>query len=288
MPFALGIFREILHSPEREFDDAEILRLTGKALSEKGWSVVLKKPEEIWMEKESLSRSLPELMFVMCEQEKILELLKAWQAAGSVIVNVPDGILNTYRVKTLPLLQKANLPFPKSEIILTSNHSAGLDEKIKDGKIWIKRSDVHNTQKGDVALIETAEQLKNSLKIFQDRGIASAVLQKHVDGDLIKFYGIGDPSDADSLWFKWFYHKNQDLKKYAFSQTELKQITSQTARCLGLEIYGGDGIVSDGGKIHIIDINAWPSFALFRDEASKAIAAHLDLKMKKLQKAGQR
>ena len=39
-PWCLGIFRERAHSPGREFDDAEILRLTGKHLEAKGFQDV--------------------------------------------------------------------------------------------------------------------------------------------------------------------------------------------------------------------------------------------------------
>jgi D-alanine-D-alanine ligase-like ATP-grasp enzyme len=41
---------------------------------------------------------------------------------------------------------------------------------------------------------------------------------------------------------------------------------------LGLEVYGGDAIVTPAGEIFLIDINAWPSFALYREEASLQIA----------------
>jgi hypothetical protein len=49
----------------------------------------------------------------------------------------------------------------------------------------------------------------------------------------------------------------------------------RAAAALGLEIYGGDCIVTRAGEIVLIDLNAWPSFALFREEAASAIAAYL-------------
>jgi hypothetical protein len=46
-PECWGIFRERAHSPGREFDDAEILRLTGKHLDAEGFYVSLETPDEI-------------------------------------------------------------------------------------------------------------------------------------------------------------------------------------------------------------------------------------------------
>ena len=42
-----GIFREEAHSPGRESDDTEILRLTAKGLEAKGFQVDLKTPDEL-------------------------------------------------------------------------------------------------------------------------------------------------------------------------------------------------------------------------------------------------
>ena len=42
-----GIFRERAHSPGREHDDTEILRLTGKHLEARGYQVDLKDPEDV-------------------------------------------------------------------------------------------------------------------------------------------------------------------------------------------------------------------------------------------------
>ena len=42
-----GIFRESTHSPGRESDDTEILRLTGKHLEAKGFHVELKTADEV-------------------------------------------------------------------------------------------------------------------------------------------------------------------------------------------------------------------------------------------------
>jgi hypothetical protein len=50
---------------------------------------------------------------------------------------------------------------------------------------------------------------------------------------------------------------------------------ARAAAALGLDVYGGDAIVSAAGAISIIDLNAWPSFALYRPVAASRIAALL-------------
>jgi hypothetical protein len=43
-------------------------------------------------------------------------------------------------------------------------------------------------------------------------------------------------------------------------------------------VYGGDAIASGNGALTLIDLNAWPSFALYRDEAAPVIASYLALR----------
>jgi hypothetical protein len=115
---------------------------------------------------------------------------------------------------------------------------------------------------------------------MQDRGIPRALLQEHIAGDLIKFYGVGevDPdatAENGAGWFQWFYHRGQDLKGYHFEPAELAAAASRAAAALGLEIFGGDAIATKDGRQVIIDLNAWPSFALYRETASGQIASYL-------------
>src|SRR5206468_2530718 len=107
-------------------------------------------------------------------------------------------------------------------------------------------------------------------------GISRAVVQRHVAGDLVKFYGVANPSEGGSpSWFQWFYHRDQNLSRYAFDPNALASATTRAAAALGLEVYGGDAIVAKSGAISVIDLNAWPSFALFRAQAAGHISGLL-------------
>ena len=45
------------------------------------------------------------------------------------------------------------------------------------------------------------------------------------------------------------------------------------AEAVGIEVYGGDCIVSSDGTFCLIDFNDWPSFSRCREEAAEAIAS---------------
>jgi hypothetical protein len=62
---------------------------------------------------------------------------------------------------------------------------------------------------------------------------------------------------------------------HAFEVTCLQRAALNAAAALGLEVFGGDAIIQASGEPIIIDINAWPSFALYRERAARLIADHL-------------
>src|SRR5439155_1563269 len=108
-----GIFRERTHSPGRESDDAEILRLTAKHLEAVGFQVSLKSAEEV----ESLSEAPPRCVFLMCEGAPVLRQLEAWQTSGVRQVNDPAAVLNTYRDRMIRQFEEANVPFIDSRVV---------------------------------------------------------------------------------------------------------------------------------------------------------------------------
>ncbi len=264
-----GIFRESAHSPGRETDDSEILRLTGKHLEARGFRVLIQSPEEVtWPLVER-----PHGVFFMCERLEILGHLRELAARGVPHVNAPEAVLNTYRDRMIALLEEAGVAFVPSRLVST----AGAEVAPEALPLWVKRGDVHNTQEGDVTFATTVEAVHAALAALAARGITQAVLQPHVEGDLVKFYGIGGNARADGTpaWFRSFYHKNQTLRGYPLDPVDLGRAVRRAAAALGLEVYGGDAIATRSGGTVLLDLNAWPSFALFREEAAERIAEHL-------------
>ncbi len=272
-PAAWGVYRELAHSPGRETDDADILKATAAELSARGYDVTLKTPDELPDE------NIPPFLFVMCERPAAVERLAAWERRGARIVNRPAGIRNTDRERTLALFAEHAVPFPRSVLVSTGDPRAAAFP----GACWVKRGDVHATEAGDVAHAADAGALAAHLERLAARGITRAVVQDHVPGDLVKFYGVAgihgeadaDPDANRPSWFEWFYHRDQELRSHAFDPSTLAASAARAAAALSLEVYGGDAIVSADGTISIIDLNAWPSFALFRGVAARQIAALL-------------
>ncbi len=261
-----GIYRELAHSPGRETDDAEILRATARELEGHGLTVALKSSDEL--PEDGDFDAIPAYLFVMCERIPVVEKLAAWERRGARIVNRPAGIRNTDRERTIGLFGEHKVPYPKSVLVPTAAPAAF------EGPCWIKRGDVHATEAGDVSYAGDEAALAANLARLAERGIVRAVVQDHVPGDLIKFYGVaGVLGETDRpSWFQWFYHRDQTLANHPFSEDALAAATARAAHALGLEVYGGDAIVSPGGAISVIDLNAWPSFALFRPVAATHIA----------------
>ncbi|HKW91862.1 MAG TPA: hypothetical protein VJX92_08180 [Methylomirabilota bacterium] len=265
-----GLFREREHSPGRESDDAEILRLTAKYLESHGAQVELKAPEVL-----SPGDTPPDGVFLMCERMEALRTLLAWQERGVRQVNGPLAVLNTYRERMIAQFREANVPFIDSRIVSTHDDAADA----APGPFWVKRADVHNTQEGDVVFAPDRSALAAALGALAARGIARAILQPHVEGDLIKFYGVGGGGlDGAPAWFRWFYHREQRVVGHRFDPARLARLVRAAATALGLEVYGGDAIAAGDGRLVLLDLNAWPSFALYRDEAAPVIASYLLLR----------
>jgi hypothetical protein len=184
-------------------------------------------------------------------------------------------VLNTYRERMIAQLREANVPFIESRVVSAQGDEAGLR-----APIWVKRPDVHNTQEGDVVFARTRDEAAAALAALAARGFERAVLQPPVEGDLIKFYGVGTGGGTDGgpAWFRWFYHRDQRVAGHPFDPARLARLVRAAATALGLEVYGGDAIASAAGGLVLLDVNAWPSFALYRDEAAPVIAAYLALR----------
>jgi len=269
-PYCWGIFREQEHSPGRENGDAEILRLTGKHLEARGFQVTFKTPEEI-----GPADPRPLGVFLMCERLEILDRLHALEVRGIPLVNSPRAVLNTYRERMIALFDEANVAFIESRLVATDARN-----DVGALPVWVKRADVHNTQAGDVTFASTREGVTAALEALAARSIRRAVIQPNVEGDLVKFYGIGAAARSDGApgWFRWFYHKEQRVAGHPFEPAQLARAVRRAALALGLDIYGGDAIVTATGGVVLLDVNAWPSFALFREEAAERIAAHVALR----------
>ncbi|MBI3548967.1 MAG: hypothetical protein HY078_08010 [Elusimicrobia bacterium] len=266
---ALGVLRELTNSPNRETDDALILSAVMSELERLGVKTDLLTPEEF----DACDPAAWDLILPMCESYPRLRRLEGLDGLrGPMLVNRPGAVLNCYRTRMVPLLSRdARVVFPASVIRSVEDGPGAPPEEFPapDGW-WIKRGDVHNTCSHDVVRIRRWSEVGPVLSEFQSREITHVVIQPHIDGDLIKFYGVGP-----GRWSTWFYHDPGQIRGLPFETDELASMAGAAAEAMGLEVFGGDAIVSAGRRITVIDINSWPSFAKVRGGAAPQIARHL-------------
>jgi len=261
----IGVFRESPFAPLLFREDARVLEQTIKCISQSGFETELTTIDRL-----KNSGSMPFILLNMCEGTDSLVLLEEFEKKGARVINRPEAVRNCYRIRMISMLSEHSLPFAKSAIINLEGKDPEKDlvgEFHPKGPLWLKRGDVHCTQKGDVRLIVNAWELEEGLKDFTQRGISHAILQTHLEGDLVKFYAVKDRS-----FFKCYVQCNDGKKKpYPQDISRLQKISSRAAEILGLEVYGGDFIVS-AQETRLIDINAWPSFAVCFETAASEIA----------------
>jgi hypothetical protein len=257
----VGVLREPAHSPGRVDDDAAIMRRVGEAMTERGFNVELVAADAV------IEVSSPNI-FVMCERGTALDRLAAMEKAGSIVVNAPAAIRNTYRHRMVKLFAQHCVSAPMSWIVASDANMARPADCA-----WIKRYDFHATQREDVMYAASETGWREALRRFSERGIPFVIAQEHVPGDLVKFYGVRNgAASTDGNWFQWFYHRDKGMLGHAFDPARLREAALHAAAALELEIFGGDAVIKANGEPMIIDLNAWPSYALYRDRAAQAIA----------------
>jgi len=264
-PKCLGIFREITNSPNRENDDALILKAVGEELSKLGVESHLIEPANIPL----INPRQWNVVMAMCENQENIGRLLSWK--GPLFVNSIESIMNCYRSEMTDLIWKNSLSFyPPTEKRKIEELPGRPPSFINGRGCWIKRGDVHNTCSHDVQYVRRWKDSKMVKKDFISRKIKSVIVQEHIPGDLVKFYGVGPKK-----WFDWFYHRPQEVSEFGFSVKGLEEAAANVATSVGLEIYGGDAIITPESKIYIIDINSWPSFARLRNTAKKHISEYI-------------
>lgn len=269
-----AIMRAGAYSPNHIGNDAAILNAVAEHLRKRGCEV------KIYSEDQFINGEVNEDIIVnMCREWKSIHLLQEREDNGALIINSGYGIENCTRERMTRILVGNNIPYPESLIVNT-------DEAVKDtldchnfAQCWIKRGDFHAMHKEDVSYVRHSNEAQEVLQEYFLRGIKRAVINRHLTGDLIKFYGI-----QGSDFFYWFYPFDLGHSKYGheaingksqglkFDLDYMKNICQQASHALDVKVYGGDCIVSDSGEIQIIDFNDWPSFAPCRDEAAPHIA----------------
>ena len=221
-----------------------------------------------------------DLVFSMARGRDVLQELAQAEEQGLHVVNSAQSLLKMSRAEMIVTFQRESIPHPTAQV----GSPADWKDSSLNFPLWLKRTDACAQQQGDVRKVSTQEEFLQALDDFTKQGIQQIVAEEHIEGDLVKFYGVEGtdfffatyPAETDGFSKFGLERENGMPHHFAYDQAGLKQTADKAASITGLTIYGGDAIVREDGSYVIIDFNDWPSFSSCRKQAAKAIANRLN------------
>lgn len=272
----IGILRGAEFSPNMTDSDAAILQAVATELRQRGHEVeTMSEQDFVSAYRSNINKVCgTDRIFGMYRRADTLALLRRIEAECDIpCINPVRGIEDSSRVQLIRIFRKMHILMPESWIL-------PLEAKLPlKYPAWMKRGEGCAQEKDDVVYVEDEMMAARAMQQFRERGLGDAIVAcEHMEGDLVKFYGVEGTS-----FFHWSYAseshskfgleaRNGAAKGFKFSVDALKEMADKAAQVLQLPIYGGDCVVSSEGNISIIDFNDWPSFSRCREDASKAIA----------------
>ena len=274
-----GVMRSGIYSPNHVGNDAAIITDVVKQLRKRGCSVTL------YSETQFQETDIKEdVILSMAREEASILKLQRLEKLGKLVINSGNGISNSVREVMARLLMNADIPYPDSIIVDTNENIVKELEKLGINNCWVKRGESYSLHKEDVTYCRHRAEAQDMLHEYFYRGIRRAVINRHLEGDLVKFYGVRGRN-----YFYWFYpyygyrerygldwvDDDRDREKSKFDVEALINYCERACEEMEIEIYGGDCIVDNEGNFQIIDFNDWPSFSPCCKEAARAIAGYV-------------
>lgn len=200
----------------------------------------------------------------MCRSGEALSILNEVETRGVPVINSTESVRTCISRRAInDVMAHCGVPLPPSE------GPAGY---------WLKRADGTAESASDVRFAADAAERDRAYEEMMQAGMDDVIVQAHVEGDLVKFYGVSGtdffhicyPGDDGQTKFG-DERRNGKPRHYPLDVDRLRAFADVTARASGTDVYGGDCIVDDAGGMVIIDFNDWPSFSRCRDAAAEAI-----------------
>lgn len=266
---AVAIFRDQAYSPhQHRRNDRAILDATLEALRQAEWTI------ETMEEAAVIREPLPpaDVYLNMAQGPAAARALLGHQRRGARFVNRPSSVLRCHRHRMIPALAGAGLPVPETVLVETRRapDPAILRRFRGGGPIWLKRGGVHAEQDGDVRRIEL-DDLAAGLEALAARGIRIAAVQAHLDGPVVKFYGVA----GGGLFHAYLQGSGEPGDLDRADPDRLRQLAFRAAARFRLEVFGGDFVLDPERGPVLLDLNDWPSFAPIRTRAAGAIAGYV-------------
>lgn len=213
-------------------------------------------------EKELTADHHADVFLTMARGRMALNLLQEKEKQGALVLNSAFGVDRCDRSGLQELMISNGIPVPPTDG--------------PDG-FWIKRGDQSAQSKADVVYCNDRAALASMQASFVERGVTKWVVQAHVAGDLVKFYGV------KGGFFHIYYPGDDGISKfgdetingaprhYEFDKAQLEAAADLLSTLTDVAVYGGDAIIDAHGNFYIIDFNDWPSFSRCVSEAAEAI-----------------
>ena len=262
------IARDFTDSPNMSESDAAILAAIADELKAMGTEIVTLDNEEIQF-------GNIDAVCHMSRNSKVLEMLARAEEHGIRTFNRSSAVKQCSRETFTSILHSNGIPQAKFHTIYNLEQLNGLNYPA-----WIKKAEGWSCHKDDVCYAANAKEATDVVLSMKERGICNIIHAEHIKGDIIKFYGVGNE------YFRYCYpdqgkskfgleKMNGEPHHYPFDTAKMEETARNAAKAVGLEIYGGDCIVTAEGDIYIIDLNDFPSFSAIRKEAAKEIAIYI-------------
>ena len=269
----VGVSRAKQYSPQSEDRDAAIFNGVASRLAECGHEV------ELYDEGLLPAEMAVDLIFSMARSTQAIRFLKQCEDKGVPVVNSAYAIESNNRLVLSQLFSAHGIHMPLTRQLQTSEPAP----LCPPSGCWLKRFDASAQTKSDVVFCHDDEDVESALSAFRENGIMSVIMENHIQGDLLKFYGVyGQP------FFHYYYPTSGKgfskfgLEQYngapayvSFDATLLHETAELAATLSRFYIYGGDAVVAPDGTVFLIDFNDWPSFSPCLQEATTSIANYL-------------
>lgn len=272
------IARHPRYSPNSEARDEALFRSLVMNFALQGVSVATF--DEAVFENHPPQLEKSTLILSMARSEAALHALSAAAERGVIVLNSPRALQKTQRTDFQQL-------FAESGHAAKHCHTSELTPELKvtlPFPLWWKRNNTATTSATDVQFVEHLTQLD---EILSEHANEDALLIEHIDGQLVKFYGVvgtnffyAEPHTPKGF-SKFGHEQHNHHKDLAVSSQMWKQTfhamhtaATQVAQQSGFSIYGGDAILREDGTFVFIDFNDFPSFSACLPKASEAIVQH--------------
>lgn len=265
-PSIIAISRAERYSPNNVGNDTAILEAVCGRLHALGYTDVMRLSED---DLQAIPQA--DIYITMGRHKATLDKLAG---CDSIVVNSVEGIrLATNRWRQMEVFKQNGIPVAPPD---------GADG------YWVKRGEGCAESQTDVQYVADRASAEAMAKAMEQQGHRHNVIQAHVKGDLVKFYGVKGtgffryyyPGD-DGKWKFADEQRNGQPQHYAFSATALHETAERAAEVSLTDVYGGDAIIRSDDTFCLIDFNDWPSFSRCRDEAAEAIARLIEQRIKK-------